>query len=413
MPNKNLYNNSSILIATFSPWKNNIRAATNGMIEPMLSYMLPNFKETWLIDQPYPGSDKIFPTIEEYIGKKLKRIEKTTFFILPLLPFLYFTNKPGTQIAHKIRDFLSVIETGLKRKKKFDIFVGLESINALAGIVLKKMGRVSTVIYYVSDYSPKRFNNTFINNFYLWLDRMAAMHCDYIWDVSPAMQPARISVGLNPQKSAPIILVPNALFENQLIYVPFEKREKKSVVFVGTLGLENGPDIAIEAFREVVKSIKDATLHIIGGGGQGFEAEYLQKLIKKYSLEKNVIFHGPIWDLPKLSSMISHYQIGLAPYKRFEGSIRLYGDATKLRIYAASGLAIIATDVPPLGKELSERKAAVIVKSNKDALAKAIIQLLEAPQKIKKMTEYSKKYAKNNIWDNTYRNALLGIEKTN
>jgi glycosyltransferase involved in cell wall biosynthesis len=404
MPNKNLYNNSSILIATFSPWKNNVRAATNGMIEPMLSYMLPNFKETWLIDQPYPGSDKIFPTIEEYAVKKLKKVEKTTFFILPLLPFLYLTNKPGTQIAHKIRDFLSVIETGLKQKKKFDIFIGMESVNALAGVLLKKMGRVSKVIYYVSDYSPKRFNNTLINNFYLWLDRMAAMHSDYIWDVSPAMQPARISVGLNPQKSAPVILVPNALCE---------KREKKSVVFVGTLGLENGPDTAIEAFREVIRSVKDATLHIIGGGGQGFEAKYLQKLITKYNLEKNVIFHGAIWDLPKLSAMISHYQIGLAPYKRFEGSIRLYGDATKLRIYAASGLAIIATDVPPLGKELSEKKAAVIVKSNKDALAKAMIQLLKAPQEIKKMTEYSKKYAKNNIWENTYRNALLGMEKIN
>lgn len=406
MPNKNLYTNSSVLIATFSPWKNNIRAATNGMIEPMLSYMLPHFKTVWLVDQPYPGSDRFFPIVEEYTNKKLKKVEKTNVLIFPLLPFLYLTNKPGTRIAHKIRDFLSVIEVGLKQSNKFDLFIGLESINALAGIILRKMGKVKKVVYYVSDYSPKRFNNTLINNFYLWLDRMAAIHCDYIWDVSPAMQPARISVGLNPKKSAPVILVFNALFENQLIYLPFHKREKNSVVFVGTLGLENGPDVAIEAFKEVVRSVHDATLHIIGGGGQGFEAEYLKKLIRKYHLEKNVTFHGAIWDLEVLSEKISHYQIGLAPYKRFEGSIRLYGDATKLRIYAASGLAIIATDVPPLGKELEEKKAALIVKSNKDELAKAIIQLLKQPEKIKRMTEFSKIYAKNNVWENTYNNAL-------
>ncbi len=413
MSNKNVHNNSSVLIATFSPWKKGIRASTNGMIEPMLSYMLPNFKEVWLIDQPYPGSDKIFPTIEEYVGKRLKKIEKTIFLVFPLLPFLYLTNKPGTRIAHKIRDFLSVIEAGIKQQDAFDLFIGLESVNALAGVVLRKMGKVKSVVYYVSDYSPKRFGNTLVNNFYLWLDRMAAMHSDYIWDVSPAMQPARLAVGLDQKKSAPVILVPNALFKNQLFYLPFEKREKNSVVFVGTLGLENGPDTAIEAFRDVVRSIPTATLHIIGGGGQGFEATYLQKMIKKYNLGKNVIFHGAIWDLNKLSKMISHYQIGLAPYKRFEGSIRLYGDATKLRIYAASGLAIIATDVPPLGKELAGKKLAIIVKSNKEALAKAMIQLFNHPEEIKKMTEYSRRYAKNNVWENTYTNALSRMKKAN
>ena len=52
------------------------------------------------------------------------------------------------------------------------------------------------MVYYVSDYSPDRYRQKWFNDLYLWLDRQAAMHADIIWDVSPAMQPARVKAGL-------------------------------------------------------------------------------------------------------------------------------------------------------------------------------------------------------------------------
>lgn len=397
---------SSILISTFAPWKNGKRSTTNGMIEPMLSYFLPNVEKVWLLDQPYPGSDKYYPVVERYYNGKLDKYAKTSFIGTLLLPWLLVTNTPATHVSFKFRDLFSTIEAGFQSKEAFDIFVGMESVNALAGIVLRKLGKVKKVCYYVSDYSPLRFQSKLLNDFYLWLDRIAAQHADFIWDVSPAMQPARISAGLDSKKSAPVIHVPNALFPNQLHFVPFEKREKQTVVFVGTIGLENGPDIAIEAFAEVVKSLPKAKLHIIGGGGKGFEEEYLKKLIIKYKLDKNVFFHGFISDLHKLSEMIKYFQIAIAPYKMIPGSVRLYGDATKLRLYAAVGLPVITTSVPPLGRELEEKEAAVVVKDTKNALAKEIIRLLKNPKEMQEMMHKSKKFGENNIWDNTYGNAL-------
>ena len=74
---KQLTTISSILFATFSPWKNNQRAATNGMIEPFYYYFPSRIKRFSLIDQPYPGSDRILPIIEIFKnGKKQKNIKQ-------------------------------------------------------------------------------------------------------------------------------------------------------------------------------------------------------------------------------------------------------------------------------------------------------------------------------------------------
>lgn len=401
---------SSLLISTFSPWKDNQRIATNGMIEPLLYYFLPRFKTISLLDQPYPGSDRITPVREDYKNGKLKRKKKINVSSGVLYPFLSLVNKPGTHVIYKIRDILSTIEAGTRSSENYDMFVGLESINAIGGIILRKLGKVKTVCYYCSDYSPQRFSSPYLNNLYLWLDRFAAAHCDYIWDVSLAMQPARIKAGLNPQKSAPVIYVPNALFKEQIDSLPLSNRDSQSIVFMGTLGLENGPDLAIESFQIVLKKYPKAILHIIGGGGKGFEAEYLNNLARKLKVEKNVVFHGFISDVKKVSEVIKHFQIALAPYKMIKGSIRLYGDATKIRQYLAAGLPIITTEVPPLGKVAQKAGAALIVKDTKEDIAKAIISLLNNKKEMVSMISKAETYAKNNTWENTYGKAIQTME---
>lgn len=397
---------SSILIATFSPWKNNVRASTNGMIEPLLHFFLPRVKRLTLIDQPYPGSDIITPRVEWYNGKKLLSLSRTIVSIFFLIPFLIFENKPGTRISFKIRDFLSVLEVGLRSKKSYDLFIGLESINTLSGIFLRRLGKVKMVAYYVSDYSPYRYPSKIFNSIYLWLDRFCAMHADFIWDVSPAIQEGRIKIGLDSKKSAKVIAVPNALYKEQIHFLPLEKREPNSAVFVGTLGLDNGPDLAVKAFRHVIKDVPTAKLHIIGGGGQGFEKEYLERLVKKYNLEKNVIFYNFISDQKLLSSIIERFEIALAPYKMNPRSIRLYGDATKIRLYMASGLGIITTQVPPLGRQIAKKNAAVIVKDNEKELANAIIRLFKNKEELSNLIDNATRLAKNNTWENTYLHAI-------
>ena len=133
---------SHILIATFSPWKNGVRLPINGNLEPMRDYFVPRVERVVLIDQVYPGSDFVLPRVEVYENGKFKNIFPIAFMMWILYPFLQIFNKSGTHIVFKMRDYLSVIVEGLRTKKPFDLFIGFEAINALSGVVLRRLGKV-------------------------------------------------------------------------------------------------------------------------------------------------------------------------------------------------------------------------------------------------------------------------------
>lgn len=400
-----LHKNLSVFFATFAPYANNQRLPTNGMVEPLMSFLLPKIKKFLIIIQPHPGSDRINPMIEIYEKNKLKKhFRLSAFLYFPVYLFCKFQNTDKTHISFKLRDFFSVIYIGLTQKESFDIFIGLECINTLAGIILRKFGKVKKVIYYVSDYSPTRFGNTFFNSVYLWLDRLCAIHSNYIWDVSTAMQPARIKAGLNPNKSAPKIHVPNALFPSQIVYLPISKRMPYSLVYMGTLGYENGPDLAIEAIQEIKKRFSETQLYVIGGGAGNLKR--LKELVKKLKLEDSVIFYGFVADNNKMAAIVRKCYVALAPYRAIENSIRWYADATKIRQYLASSLPVITTKVPPLGKEIIKMGAGLLIDDTKKDLAKAVIRLFSDSKLYSKLERKARILSKDNTWENVYKKAF-------
>jgi glycosyltransferase involved in cell wall biosynthesis len=393
----------NICIATFAVWKKGERTSINGMIKPLLSYFSPRSKSVDLIDGPHPGSSTVISLFENYKNKIKIKTSKSYASCL-LYPFLSLNNNNATHIAFKLRDILATIEFLIRSEKKYDLFIGLESIYTITGILFKKMGIIKTVVYYVSDYSPNRYKNKYFNRLYLLLDRYCCYNADYIWDVSPAMQPARICHGLNPKKSKPVIKVPNALFPEQISYLPQSKIQKNTLVYAGTLTSENGADIAILSMPHILKKFPKAILHIIGGGSN---EQKLKKLSQKLKLDKNIVFHGFITDVEKTSALCKKFMIGLAPYRKFKNSIRWYADATKIRLYFGAGLPVITTEVPPLGKDAVKKGAAIIVEDNPLDFAKAIVDILSNQKKYKRLRANAIAYAKNNTWENSYNSALL------
>lgn len=407
---KILSSNSSVFFATFAPYENNKRLATNGMVEPMLSFLLPKLKRTLVVIQPHPGSDIVTPLIEIYQKKILKEERSIPpIYYFPLYLVCKLRNTSKTHVSFKLRDLFSVLFIGLKQKEPYDYFIGLEAINTLGGIILRRFGKVKKTIYYVSDYSPQRYGKTLFNFLYLWLDRFCATKADYIWDVSTAMQPARIKAGLNVKKSAPVIHVPNALFPSQISCLPVSKRLPYSLVYMGTLGFENGPDLAIESLAEVKNKFPEAKLHIVGGGIKNISR--LKELVEKLNLGNSVIFYGFVEDNNKMAEIVRKCYIALAPYRAIEKSVRWYADATKIRQYLASGLPVITTKVPPLGRQIVEKGAGILAEDNKNDFAKAIIKLFSDRKLYFKLEEKAKELSRLNTWENTYKNTFYSMTK--
>lgn len=403
--------NKSVFIATFSHYQGGRRMPRNGMVEPMLSFFLPKVKNLLLLDQPHPISDTINPLIEKYQNAKLiKKYSLSAFLYFPIYLYCLMERKGLTRTSYKLRDFFSVIFIALTQKKNYDLFIGLEAINVLAGIILKKLGRVKTVIYYVSDYSPNRFSKSgkkLFNILYLRFDRFCVLHADFTWDVSSAMQEGRLKNGLNSEKKYRVIHVPNGLFPSQIRSLPISKRTPNSLVYLGTLEPDFGVELAIKAFRQVKRKNPKAILRIIGGGK---ELLVLKRLVRKLKLEKSVIFYGFVEDNNEAARIVRTSCIGLAPYRAFPESIRWYGDAGKVRQYLASGLPVVTTHVPPLGRDIVKQGAGIMTKDTVKDFSDGIMRLLSDHTLYARLTSAAEKLSKDNTWENAYSKALRDMK---
>ena len=224
------------------------------------------------------------------------------------------------------------------------------------------------------------------------------------------MPEARKKLGYNMNKLSPQLYAPNAFFRNEIKYLPISKVLPFSVIYAGTMGSENGPELAIKAMVKVVKKIPKATLTLAGGGTEERKNK-LNSLIAQLKLDKSVNFKGFIPTNEEMLDIVRHHRISIAPYRAIPNSVRWYADAVKIRMSLACGLPVIATQVPPMGKEAQKLGAGLIVQDNVDALANAVIKILSDEKIYLKMRKNAIKAAKNNTWDNSYANALkdMGI----
>jgi glycosyltransferase involved in cell wall biosynthesis len=409
--NSNIINkNSSIFIATFSAWKNGHRLPTNGMVEPLLSFFTPKIRSVLLIDQPHPVSDTINPIVEIHQRRKaLKTFNISFYCYLPIYLLCLIPSKNHTRLSYKIRDFFSVIYVALTQKYTAELFIGLEGINALAGLVLKKIGKVKTVIYYVSDYSPTRYGDTLFNKLYIWLDFFCVKHCDFTWDVSPAMKEARLQYGLSPNDAKRIIHVPNGLFPSQIAPLPISQRVRDRILFVGIFDPELGIDLLINSLKLIKSKRPKATLHVIGGMDE--EIVKMKELAAKLGIEKSITFYGYKPSNEVMTTIVKKCYIGVAPYRSYKSSRRRYGDSGKIRLYLGCGLPIVSTYLLWHTKYAIRMGAGLRTKDTVKDLTKNILTLLEDDDLYKKCSKKAIELSKQNVWENSYGNALLDMQK--
>lgn len=406
-----LNKNSSVLFATFAGYIKGERLHANGMVSPMLSFFLPKVGDFSLLIQPHPGSDRINPILEVYRkNHKMKETIISALLYLPLYLLCRIQNNDNTHISFKLRDFFSVIFVGFTRRNKFDLFIGLESVNALAGIILRKLGKVKMVVYYVSDYSPKRFGNRMFNVVYNWLDRFCIEHADFTWDVSPHMKEARLKDGILYKDSERILHVPNGLFSSQIDSIPISKRIPESIVYMGLLhNDQHGVDVALEAFKLVNNKKPGATFHIVGGTNR--DSKTFMRMVKDLGLENSVIFYGFVPPNQKMSSIIRKCYIGIATYIADRNSRNRYGDSGKIRQYLGCGLPVVATTIQWYTKYVIEKGAGIGAKETPEDFARAIIKLFEDQGLYKRCSEKAVELSRNNTWENSYANAIDQMQR--
>lgn len=286
-------------------------------------------------------------------------------------------------IVSSVLEFFFTLWWVFNTRQTFDLFIGVDNLNALEGLLLKRLGRVKKIVYYTIDYFPTRFTQGWLNWLYHRLDKFCAQCADETWNVSPAMVEARKKFHNVPYAFGRQYTVPIGIWFDKIKRRSLGSEDMTKLIFSGHLVPHMGVDLLIKALPDIAREIPSVTLDIIGGGE---ELERLKTLAKRLDVARRVRFFGWIADRKRLEGLLCQAAVGVAPFNTevLDDKVK-NADPGKIKDYMACGLAVVVTDAIANARQLEEQRCALVVPYRKEALVRAIVRFLK-DQKL--LTEY-------------------------
>jgi len=298
----------------------------------------------------------------------------------------------------------------MRSGEKYDLFVGADNLNAFAGILLKKMGKVRKTVFYTIDYVPKRFENRLLNSIYHRMDTFCVKHCDETWNVSERITAAREEYKKIDRKKYPQKIVPIGVWPDKVKVLPFDKIRKHRLLFVGHLLQKQGVQYVLEAIPAIRREIPDFDFLVVGGGE--YEDE-LKALAKRLKISDRVTFTGWIKDRKKIDEVMADSAVAIAMYQKYDEkgniSFTYYADPTKVKDYLSAGLPVILTDVAHNAHEIETKGCGRVIRLDSKDIAKAVVSMMKDEKALQKSRENARKYALLFGWDVIYERTLKGI----
>lgn len=307
----------------------------------------------------------------------------------------------GPEYLLYVKDFIYTLWWSLRLIGKCDIFFGLGNLNALAGCILKLVGRTSKVIYYVIDYIPQRFSNKLVNKVYQRIEKFCALKSDWTWNLSPVMIEER-----NKKWKIEFfhqLVVMHGVHFKRIKRFPFKEVDKSEILYMGALLKKQGIQLVLEALPEIKKRITNAKFTIIGSGP--YENE-LRKLVKKLDLDERVHFLGYIPNHEEVENRMAKAAVAVALYEENPDNYTYYTDPGKVKNYLGAGVPVIITDVPYIARIIEKARCGIIVSYQKKELAKKLISFLSDEKTMREYRMNAVKFARQYDWDLVFAQAL-------
>jgi len=284
--------------------------------------------------------------------------------ILPTIPFPSILRYSSELFFNVIISML-ISTINLKRV----IFIGIDPLNALGGILLKKIRFAKITIFYSVDFSNTRFKNKLLNSIYLSIDSLSARKSTQVWNVSKRIFKLREQQKISPEKNK---LVPNVPVSTIKKIKNKKTKDEHRLITLGILNNQLDFKNLIYAINSITNKGKNVSLAIVGTGP---EKVYLQNLVTELNLDKHVFFLGYL-EHKKALEEIAKSDIGLALYNG-SWSFNYYGDSLKCREFFSIGLPVISTNTHSTVEDITEYKAGIIVKQTIDDYVSAIENIIQ------------------------------------
>jgi glycosyltransferase involved in cell wall biosynthesis len=162
-----------------------------------------------------------------------------------------------------------------------------------------------------------------------------------------------------------------------------------TVVYLGTLLRERQLDFIVRAHALVVRALPDAQLVFVGSGWMPDDEQLLRREADRLGIGANVTITG--W-LPMREAWqhVRRAALCVSPY--LPVPILRSTSPTKLIEYMALGKPVVANDHPEQADVLHASGAGVVCAWDEQEFAAAIVELLKAPERCKKMGAAGRSY---------------------
>lgn len=301
-----------------------------------------------------------------------------------------------------IRDFFVTLVLSFYYRNKYDIYIGVNCLNALPGLMVKVFYPSKTIIYYSADYSTERFANPVFNKLYIWLDKFCSQKADFNWSISERVQGIKKMHGVEKGRN---ILAPDGVHLSKVKRREFAEVEKGTLVFVGHLTETKGVQDAILGLKSILARKEDVRLVIIGDGPYKTQ---LESLAAQEGLTEKVEFLG-FMSNEEVLQILSKYAIGLAPYNLLDKSV-YYCDPVKVKEYLAAGCPVVITDVPLVAQMVGEKRCGVVVSDFRAELAAAVQTIFRSEEEYRGFRQRARAAAEDFDWDAIYARAFARMK---
>lgn len=352
--------------------------------EHLKTYLLKEYKiDILFIGHPLldiEESYQITSRYEYYKGNKLVVSKNAFHWRLPT-PMLF------------IKDMIYTLIWCLNHEGKWNIFFGMDNIDVLVALFLKKIGKVKKVVYYSIDYYPTRFKNKLLNWLYYQFDKICVKFADETWNVSEVMVKAREEkMRMKKEFYNRQYTVPICVWVNRVKRRSFNKINKRKIVYRGSLFDQMGVDLIIMALPQIIEDIPDVVLEIFG---DGVERTNLERLVINLKIEDYVRFHGWIKDRNELERLMSDGALGLATFNTeiADEKFRI-ADPGKIKDYMMMGMPIVTTDAISYAEQIEKLRCGFVIDYKVKDLKEAVIKLLSNDKLLKEYRQNALKFIK-------------------
>lgn len=299
------------------------------------------------------------------------------------------------------KDFIYTCIWTLSLNAKVDVFFGFDNVNALSGLVLKRLGKVDKVIYYCIDYFPTRFANPLLNTLYHFIDKICVRFCDETWNASPQIAKARARKGMRGENFSRQYTVPMGIWYNEIKHSPHVLENRFRLFFIGTLMDYMGLDLVISAIPQLLKKYPEICLDIIGIGE---EHDKLVQKVHVMKLDKYIHFHGLLTAGKKREYFFRNASIGLATFNTdiLDEKVK-NADPVKIKEYTAYGIPVIVTDAISNADEITRAGCGIVIPYRQDEFIRAVTQIFSDSKHYKQYRFKALEYAKQFDWESIFR----------